>query len=73
VDRHSFIARIFNKKLRINSNGIILTQSKIFSLKIKITGRKNKSKMILLMMSNLLEFEKFKTFLPTVDNLIGGK
>lgn len=73
MDRHSFIARIFNKKLRINSNGIILTQSKIFSLKIKITGRKNKSKMILLMMSNLLEFEKFKTFLPTVDNLIGGK
>lgn len=73
MEYHFFIAKIFNKKVQINNNGIILIQSKTYSLKIKIIGRKNKSKMILLMMNNLLVFEKFKTFLPTVDNLIGAK
>ena len=73
VSHHSFIAKIPNKKPLNNSDGMKLTLSKTFSLKIKIINRKIKLKMTLLMTSSLLVLRRFKTFLQTADNLIGGK
>lgn len=73
VSHHSFIAKIPNKKLLTNSDGMKLTQNKTYSLKIKTIGRKIKLKMTLLMRSSFLVLRRFKTFLPTVDNLIEGK